>query len=117
MVEDYKVKITYRNRSLENVSQRVIPLTDYCKEQKQMLMRIIADVENAFYALQNYKSKSEWPEEAINAFQKIRHKILDSANNVERMPQNIFYKDTNITAVDGSRYLADIINAASQEQQ
>ena len=116
MVEDYKVKVTYKNKSLENISQRILPLTDYCKEQKQNLMHIIADVENAFYLLQEYKSKNEWNDATMAAFQKIRHKILDAANNIERMPLNLYYKDSNINAIDAADYAANIINAHTKEK-
>ena len=116
MVEDYTVKITYKNKSLETISQREVSLVDYCKEQRQNLMHIIADVESAFYLLQPNKNKDEWSAETMEAFQKIRHKVLDSANNVERLPKNIYYKNCNISAIDATEYVGAIINAATKEK-
>ena len=75
MVEDYTVKITYKNKSLETISQREVPLVDYCKEQRQNLMHIIADVESAFYLLQPNRNKDEWSAETMEAFQKIGTKF------------------------------------------
>lgn len=113
MLNDYTVNIIYRNRALESVNQKNYPFVDYCQEQKMNMMRTIADVENAFYVLQDNKSKDDWSEEAMNMFQHIRHKLLDTANNVERLPQNLRCKGCRIDAMAASEYIADIISKAS----
>lgn len=117
MVEDYTVKITYRNRALESVSQRILPLNDYCREQRQNLMHIIADVETAFYALLDNKSKEDWTPETMEAFQKIRHRILDAANNIERLPRNLYCKDIPVSSMNGSDYIASVIDRYAKEQE
>lgn len=110
MLNDYTVNIVYKNRSLENVSQRSYPLVDYCQEQKLNLMHIITDVENAFYSMQGNQSKNEWSPEAMELFQHIRHKLLDSANSIERLPKNLCCKGMNIGAMNSADYIADVVN-------
>lgn len=110
MLNDYTVNIVYKNRSLESVSQKSYPLSDYCQEQKLNLMHVITDVENAFYTLQEDRSKDEWTPEAVETFQRIRHKLLDAANSIVRLPQNLQFKGVNIGAVDGSEYIANLVN-------
>lgn len=110
MLNDYTVNITYKNRSLEDVSQRSYPLSDYCQEQKINLLHTITDVENAFYTLQGNQSKNEWSQDAMELFQRIRHKLLDCANNVERLPKNLCHKGTNIGAMNSADYIADVVN-------
>ena len=110
MLNDYTVNIVYKNRSLENVSQKNYSLVDYCQEQKLNLMHVITDVENAFYALQGDKSKDEWPIEAMQTFQMIRHKLLDSANSIVRLPQNLQHKGVSVNMIDGTEYIAGIVN-------
>jgi hypothetical protein len=110
MLNDYTVNIVYKNRSLENVSQKSYPLSDYCQEQKLNLMHVITDVENAFYSLQGDKSKDDWTPEAIETFQRIRHKLLDTANSIVRLPQNLYCKGVSIGAMDGSEYIANLVN-------
>lgn len=110
MLSDYTVNITYKNRSLESVSQKSYPISDYCQEQKLNLMHVITDVENAFYAMQGDKSKDEWSPEAVELFQRIRHKLLDAANSIVRLPQNLHHKGVSISAVNGADYIAGIVN-------
>jgi len=115
MLNDYTVNIIYKNRSLESVSQRSYPFADYCQEQKLNLMHIITDVENAFYCLQDNQSKESWTPEAMETFQRIRHKLLDAANSIERLPRNLYCKGKNIGAMNGSEYIAEIVNRATQQ--
>jgi hypothetical protein len=110
MLNDYTVDVIYKNRSLESVSKRTYPLIDYCQEQKLNLMHIITDVENAFYDLQDNKSKDEWNPDAIETFQRIRHRLLDVANGIERLPKNLNHKGVNVCSVNGTDYIASIVN-------
>lgn len=109
-MSDFTVKIAYKNRNLENVSSRTYDFQQYAEMVKLELMRIIMDVEDAFYTLQGGKAKEEWDEETMNRFQKIRHKLLDQANAVERLPQNLYYQDQQCIDNKLSTLLADIIN-------
>ena len=115
MLNDYTVNIVYKNRSMENVSQKSYPLIDYCQEQKLNLMHVITDVENAFYALQNDKSKDEWDAETMEAFQRIRHRLLDAANSIVRLPQNLQFKGINVGTIEGSEYIANLVNQYSKQ--
>lgn len=110
MLDDYTVNIVYKNRSMENVSQRTCLFADYCQDQKLNLMHVITDVENAFYAMQGDKGKDEWSQEALDSFQRIRHKLLDSANSIVRLPQTLHYKGVGIGIMDGTEYIANIVN-------
>lgn len=114
MLNDYTVNIIFKNRSLESVSQRSYPLKDYCQEQKLNLMHIITDVENAFYTLQKNQSKEDWTPEAMDAFQHIRHKLLDAANSIERLPQNLHCKGVNVNAMNGADYIAGLVNQCTK---
>lgn len=57
------------------------------------LKRIITDVEDLVYALNGDCSKEEWSDETLAAFNKIKHKILDKAGEIGRLPENIFDAD------------------------
>lgn len=41
------------------------------------------------YALNDNKPKSEWSNESWTAFCRIKHKLLDKAGEIDRLPQNI----------------------------
>lgn len=114
-MSDFTVKISYKNRNLENVSVRTYDFQQYAEMVKLELMRIIMDVEDVFYSLQNGKAKEEWDEETMGKFQKIRHKLLDQANAVERLPQNLYLHDKPCTDTSVSKMLADFLNNNSQK--
>lgn len=88
-MSDYAINIEYKDKSLKTVQQKTYSLQDYTALIKQGLLKVIADVEDAFYYLEDNKSKSDWDDVTTSMFQKIRHKLLDEANAVCRIPDNI----------------------------
>jgi len=114
-MSDFTVKISYKNKNLENVSNRTYDFRQYTEMIKLELMRVIMDVEDAFYTLQGAKAKEDWDEDTTAMFQKIRHKLLDQANSVERLPQNLYFNGTQCFDMSVSKMLADIMNNAQQK--
>lgn len=78
-------------------------------------MRVIMDVEDVIYYLQDGKSKDDWDDGAMSRFQCIRHKLLDQANAIERLPQNLYYKDVTCMSVNLSEEIAKVLNAAQDK--
>lgn len=110
MLNDYSVDIIYKNKDMIDVNEKHYSLEEYCQEMKSNMTKIIMDVENVFYMYEGNKSKRNWSEGSIVAFEKIRHKILDTANAAARLPSSLKYKGQNINSVPMSNYFADIIN-------
>lgn len=108
MLSDYSVKVVYKNKALEPVSERTYSLVDYCQEMKLGIMRTIMDVENAYYSLQGKKEKQEWDSETMKSFQHIRHKLLDAANNIQRIPNNLYVGNQNVNTIKLSEYIVDV---------
>ena len=113
-MSDFTVKIAYKNKNLENVNTRTYDFQQYAEMIKLELMRVIMDVEDAFYFLQGSKAKEEWSEESINKFQKIRHKLLDQANSIERLPRNLYFHDAPCIDMSVSKLVADILNNSNE---
>lgn len=93
MQEDLRVKVTYRNEKMEPVITKEYTLDCYTSSMKYELMRIITDVEDALYIAQDNKQKEDWDENVLKAFVRIRHKLLDEANAIERLPQGLQRKE------------------------
>lgn len=55
------------------------------------LLRVITDVEDLVYLLNDNKPKNEWNDESWAAFCRIKHKLLDKAGDVGRLPDNMFH--------------------------
>lgn len=114
-MNDFSVKIAYRNRSLENVGEETYDFEQYSEMMKKQQTRIIVDVEDLLYYLQDNKSKDEWDEGTMVRFQHIRHKLLDQANAIERLPRNLYYKGVNCASISSSEMVARIIDSLSNK--
>lgn len=82
------VTVVYRNEKLAPVCEKEYELSEYTTLIKNDIMRIITDVEDALYEATG-KKKSEWPPSIMVRFDKIKHKLLDKAGEVSRIPENI----------------------------
>lgn len=83
------VQITYRNKSLDPVCCKTYTLEEYTTMLKTDLLRLITDVENLCYAANDNKPKDDWDEGTFEAFLGIKHKLLDKAGEIARIPKNI----------------------------
>lgn len=89
-MKDIGVKVTYRNEKLEAVLERSYTLRDYAGMIRADLLRLITDIEDAFYRLNDNKPKESWSDDSWTSFCRIKHKLLDKAGEIERLPNNIF---------------------------
>lgn len=78
---------------MKAVSKCEYDLRDYTDMLSLDLKRIITDVEDLVYIATGGKSKEDWHENELLAFEKIKHKILDKAGEIGRLPENIFDSD------------------------
>lgn len=92
MSSDFIVKIEYKNKNLETVVEKEYDLISYTEMLNLELMRLIMEIEDAFYVFSGDKQKEDWPPELTDRFKHIRHKMLDQANAIKRLPQNLTYK-------------------------
>lgn len=83
------VRVTYRNKDMEPVYEKKYSLEDYTEMLRADLLRVITDVENLVYSLNGNVSKSDWPDDIWNEFCRIKHKLLDKAGEIQRIPENI----------------------------
>lgn len=90
-MSDFVVKIEYKNEDMETVVEKEYEFVQYTEMLHLNLMRIIGEIEDAFYYLSGYKRKEDWPPELKERFKKIRHKMLDQANDIKRLPDNLSY--------------------------
>ena len=88
-MDDLKVKVVYRDRNLNPTSEQVYPLRDYADMLRLDLMRVVSDVEDLVYMVNGNKPKDEWSDETWILFQKIRHKLLDKAGAIGRLPDDM----------------------------
>lgn len=84
-----KVHIVYRNAKLVPVADEVYSLTEYVGMVRNDLLRLISDVEDLAYVATGGTVKAEWDDSVWSKFCLIKHKLLDKAGEMERLPQNL----------------------------
>lgn len=108
-MSDFTVKIEYKNKDLETVIEKEYEFSQYTELLNLELMRIIAETEDAFYHLTG-KQKDEWDNETKSRFQHIRHKLLDQANAIKRLPQTLSYHGIAMGSISFSKIIAEDLN-------
>jgi len=104
-MSEFVVKIEYKNKNLETVVEKEYDLISYTEMLNLELMRLIMEVEDAFYVFSGNKQKEDWPPELTERFKKIRHKMLDTANSIKRLPQNLSFRGIKADQVTMGEYL------------
>ena len=90
-MQEPKVHIVYRNSKLQPVADELYDLTEYALMVKNDLVRLITDIEDLTYAATNGLPKSEWEDSIWAKFSVIKHKLLDKAGEMQRLPANLVY--------------------------
>ena len=87
------VRVTYRNKDMEPRYSKVYTLKEYTEELRGDLQRLVTDVENLCYAANGNKAREEWSDETFAMFSRIKHKLLDKAGDIGRLPENLVIKE------------------------
>ncbi len=72
------------------------------------LLRLITDVEDLVYQANGNKPKNEWTDESWAAFCRIKHKLLDKAGDIGRLPDNQFEYTEKENSL--SEFVASVLN-------
>jgi hypothetical protein len=105
MESDFKVTVEYKNQNMETVVEKEYDFISYTEMIHIALMKIIAEIEDAFYSFSDGKQKEDWSPEMVERFKKIRHKLLDQANAIKRLPQNLTYKGIRANQIPASEFI------------
>ena len=85
--------MTYRNKEMQPTYSKTYALDEYTDMLRADLMKLVSDVENLCYAANDNKPKEEWSDDTFSWFCLIKHKLLDKAGDIGRIPENIVYKE------------------------
>ena len=86
---DIGIKVIYRNRDMTPTYSKTYTLNEYTDMLRADLLRLVTDIEDLCYTANSGNPKEEWTEETFTAFNKIKHKLLDKAGDIGRIPENI----------------------------
>ena len=105
-IQGLGVRVTYKDHELRPTYTRTYELQDYTAMLRADLLRLVTDVENLCYIANGNKPKEEWDEETKMNFSRIKHKLLDKAGDIGRLPENIIVR----TSEQMSEYLARVLD-------
>lgn len=83
------VRVVYRNKNLVPTYTKTYSLEDYVSMFSDDLRKLISDVEDLCYEANDGKERDEWSDKTFYAFNKIKHKLLDKAGDISRLPGNL----------------------------
>jgi hypothetical protein len=71
------------------------------------VLDVITDIENVFFQMEGANPKKYWSDEHKEQFAQIRHKLLNAANDINRIPMNMCKDGVNINTMSPSQYVAE----------
>ena len=87
------VKVTYRDKNMNPTYSKTYTLNEYTEMLRTDLLKLVTDVENLCYSANGNKPKEEWSDETFSGFCLIKHKLLDKAGDIGRIPDNVVMKE------------------------
>ena len=91
-IQEIGVKVTYKDKDLRPKYTKTYSLNEYTDMLREDLLRIVTDVENLCYATNGNLPKEDWDDDTLNEFNRIKHKLLDKAGDIGRLPSNIIFR-------------------------
>lgn len=103
-MSDWTVKIEFKNENLETVVEKEYNFIQYTDMLQLELKRVIMDIEDSFYAFSGNKQKEDWDDDMKQRFKKIRHKLLDQANAIKRLPQTLTHDGHSASEISATEF-------------
>ncbi len=101
----YSVSILTKNRDTHKLEKSSLGFTEFCYNVGYSLKCVLNEVEKEF--IKTYgTNRTNWSEQTILDFSRIRSRLLDAANNVERLPTTLCYNGKSINTLSGGEYVA-----------
>ena len=111
MKQEICVQIVYRDKDLQPTYVKNYSLGEYADSMRSDLQGLVGEVETLGYIANGNKPKEEWSDESFAVFSRIKHKLLDKAGEIGRLPLNITLRNTEPL----SNYVARILDGEDDE--
>ena len=105
-IQEIGVRVTYKDKDMKPTYTKTYSLGEYTEMLRQDLLRLITDVEQLCYIANDNKQKEDWSDETFDEFCRIKHKLLDKAGDIGRLPENITVRVTEPL----NEYMARVLN-------
>jgi len=88
-IKEILVKVTYRDKDLQPTYTKTYTLSEYADAMRSDLQSLVGEVETLGYIANKNKPKEEWDDDSFAVFTRIKHKLLDKAGEIGRLPANM----------------------------
>lgn len=105
-MKELRVRVIYRDKDLRPTCDKTYSLPEYTEGLKSDLQALVSEVETLGYIANGNKPKEEWTDASFELFSRIKHKLLDKAGEISRLPSNIVMRETEPL----SEYVARLLN-------
>lgn len=112
-VNELTVTVGYYNSATEKIEERTYTLSRYTNIIKSNLIGVLGKIEKTINDLVD-AGPHEAKVLAAKNFAELRHNILDNANAIERLPENMRLNNLPVNSMKASDFIAGIINAAGK---
>ena len=109
-VKEIVVKVTYRDKDLQPTYTRTYTLQEYVDAIRSDLQSLVGEAETLGYIANDNKPKEEWSDESFAVFSRVKHKLLDKAGEIGRLPSNLQLR----TREPLSEYMARLLNGEDE---
>lgn len=82
------VHVVYRNSKMQPVADEFTPFKEYTTVIANDITKMITDVEDIIYTATGL-SRDDWSDGVWAKFARLKHKMLDEAGAIRRLPENI----------------------------
>lgn len=100
------MRVVYRDKDLQPTYTKTYSIEEYANAMRSDLQNLVSDVETLGYIANDNKPKDEWSDESFAMFSRIKHKLLDKAGEIGRLPSNMKVRSTEPL----SNYMARVLN-------
>ena len=109
-MDNYTVRVTYRNKDMEPVDIREYPFKQYCHILRANCLKCLEHIENQFAQYEGTTNKRDWDKENLAEYESVRKALLNIGNAIDRMPDSFYINGNNINSVPVSSVLARLID-------
>ena len=114
MLTEYTVDVIKRTPGGKVVSERQVPIQEYCSSYKRDLVGVLNGIESIMTETYG-NNKFEWPQEKYWKFQEMRRTLLNAGNAMERLPYVTRFKGVKIDSIPSDEYMAGVWSKFAKE--
>lgn len=92
--QELGVRVIYRDKDLRPTYTKTYSISEYAEAMRADLQGLIGDIETLGYIANENRRKEEWGDESFAVFSRVKHKLLDKAGEIGRLPSNLIVRKT-----------------------